>query len=104
MVLGIIGGVFAVLVGLLLYTGAQLLGEVGVRGLGGIKALCIIVPIIGLVGGAIVKTQTAVGSVLMLLAAVLGVVLIGFNVFSLLPGIFLFLGGLLGLFGLQEQS
>ena len=97
MVLGIIGGIFALLMGLIEFTIGQIGGAVGAKGAWFVEILSLVIPIVGLVGGTIVKGKALVGGILMLASAIAIFVLVGINLFSLLPGIPLLIGGILGL-------
>lgn len=103
LVLGIIGGLVALLYGLIGY-GLGSLADVGEAGSGmGMKLLSIGLPIAGLFGAGIVKAKPIIGAALMAIAAVGFVWVLGFNFFSLIPVLLLGLGALLGFLGVQED-
>lgn len=89
MVLGIIGGVIGLLIGVLGFA----LG--GVAGSGGFQFVSLAIPIAGLAGGGMAKAQPVLGGILMLVAAGATIYFFGVNLVSLLPGVFLGLGGAL---------
>ncbi len=104
MVLGIIGGIIALLIGLFGFTLGQIGSAVGAEGAGITKVLSLVIPIVGLVGGAIVKGKALIGGSLMLVSAIAIVALLGINFFSLLPGIPLLIGGILGVTNSKEGA
>lgn len=99
MVLGIIGGIFGILVGLA--EGAiGGLGEVlnvhGATNLYGLAVLTITASIIGIVGAALVGSKPRISGAVMLVAVVLGLVG-GVIFFYVLPAILLGIAGILAL-------
>lgn len=104
MVLGIIGGIIAFLMGLLLFGLGQLGSELEVEGSGIVQVLSLAIPVVALVGASIVKSKTLIGGLLMLASAIAMVVVLGINFFSLLPGIPLLIGGTLGLISSKETA
>lgn len=104
MVLGIVGGVLALLIGLVSFQLASWGGALGMEGSGLAKFLSLVVPIVGLVGGAIVKSNTVTGAVLMLLSALVIFILLGIGFFGMLAGIPLLLGGVLALLANKEDA
>lgn len=104
MVLGLIGGILAFLLGLLGFTLGQVGTAVGARGSGLMQLMSLSLPIIGIVGGAIVKSKALAGGALMLVSAAAIIAWIGFNFFALLPGIPLIIGGILGVAGSKEAA
>ena len=104
LVLGIIGGIIALIFGLFGY-GIGSLADVGEAGAGAtLKFLSLGLPIAGLIGAGIVITKPIIGAVLMGLAAVGIVLILGFNFFSLFPVVLLGLGALLGSLGSQQDT
>jgi len=103
LVLGIIGGLIALIFGLVGY-GIGSMADVGEAGAGAIlKILSLGLPIAALIGAGIVITKPIIGAALMGLAAVGLVLILGFNFFSLLPVVLLGLGALLGFLGSQQD-
>ena len=103
LVLGIIGGLIALIFGLFGY-GIGSLADVGEAGAGAtLKILSLGLPIAALIGAGIVITKPIIGAALMGLAAVGLVLILGFNFFSLLPVVLLGLGALLGFLGSQQD-
>ena len=104
LVLGIIGGLVALLYGLLGY-GLGSLADAGEAGSGGaVKLLSIGLPIAALVGAGMVKAKPIIGAALMAIAAIGFVLILGFNFFSLIPVTLLGIGALLGFLGMQEDA
>jgi hypothetical protein len=99
LVLGIIGGLVALLYGLIGY-GLGSLAE----GAGLLKLLSIALPVAALSGAGMVKAKPIIGAVLMAIAAIGFVLILGFNFFSLIPVVLLGLGALLGFLGSQEDA
>ena len=105
MILGIIGGIFGIIAGL----AAALIGGIGVAfgvakasELYGLATLAIIASIIGIVGAAIVESRTKISGVLMIVAAVLGLIAVSF--FYVLPMILLGIAGILALVRKREPE
>jgi len=104
LVLGIIGGLIALIFGLVGY-GIGSMADVGEAGAGAtLKILSLGLPIAALIGAGIVITKPIIGAALMGLAAVGLVLFLGFNFFSLLPVVLLGLGALLGFLGSQQDT
>ncbi len=104
LVLGIIGGLVALIYGLVGY-GLGSIADVGQAGAGaGIKFLSIGLPVAALIGAGMVKAKPIIGAALMAIAAIGFVLIIGFNFFSLIPVILLGLSALLGFLSLQEDA
>ena len=96
MILGIIGGIFGIIAGLVVFFPYGYEYGWGFEYLYGlVGALAIIFSIIGIVGAAIVESKTKISGVLMIVAAVLG--LISVFVFYVLPAILLGIAGILAL-------
>jgi hypothetical protein len=93
MVLGIIGGCLAVLVGFFSYGYTEavdrfgevegLLGQVSDPGL--IRIASFVAPLLAIAGGAMAKVRALLGGVLLILAAGLMYYAFGFNVFTMFP-------------------
>ncbi len=97
MVLGIIGGVIAFLMGLLGYGLGELADSTG------FKLISLLIPIVGLIGAGIVKSKPKVGGILML-ASMIGIfIVLKINILSLLAGIPLLIAGILGFAGTNEK-
>jgi hypothetical protein len=99
MVLGIIGGIFGIVVGLA--EGAigglgEALNVHGATGLYGFAVLTIIASIIGIVGAALVGTRAKTAGALMIAAVILGLIG-GLLFFFILPAILLGIAGILAL-------
>jgi hypothetical protein len=103
LVLGIIGGLVALLYGLIGY-GLGSLAEGAVEGAGLLRLLSIALPVAALSGAGMVKAKPIIGAVLMAIAAIGFVLILGFNFFSLIPVVLLGLGALLGFLGSQEDA
>jgi hypothetical protein len=102
LVLGIIGGLIALLYGLLGY-GIGSLADVGEAGSGGgLKFLSIGLPVVALIGAGTVKAKPAIGAALMGISAVGFVMVLGFNFFSMIPVVILGLAALFGFMSLQD--
>jgi hypothetical protein len=101
-VLGIFGGLVALLYGLIGY-GLGSLGA-GAQGAGLLKVLSVGLPIAALIGAGVVKAKPIMGAVLMAIAALGFVMTLGFNFFSLIPVVLLGLGALLGFLGAKEDA
>jgi len=103
MILGIIGGIFGIVAGLVVFFpygyeyGWGFEYPYGLLG-----ALAIIFSVIGIVGAAIVESKTKISGVLMIVAAVLG--LISVFVFYVLPAILLGIAGILALLRKTETE
>ncbi len=97
-IVGIIGGLIALLYGLLGYG----LGSMG--GSGGLKFLSIVVPIAALVGAGMTISKPMIGAALMGLCAITFVLILGFNFFSLIPVVLLGVGAFLAFLGAQEDA
>jgi len=103
LVLGIIGGLIALIFGLVGY-GIGSMADVGEAGAGAtLKILSLGLPIAALIGAGIVITKPIIGAALMGVAAVGLVLILGFNFFSLFPVVLLGLGALLGFLGSQQD-
>lgn len=105
LVLGIIGGLFAMLVGFFSfgYTEVaarhaeveEIFGPIANRDL--IRVVSFAAPILAIAGGAMAKVQALWGGVLMLVAALGVYAAFGFTVFTMFPLGFCLLGGVLAL-------
>lgn len=104
LVLGIIGGLIALIYGLVGYGIGSLGSAVGVEGSGMVKLVSIALPIAALIGAGMVKAKPLIGAALMAIGAIGFVLILGFNFFSLIPVVLLGLGALLGFLGMQEDA
>lgn len=103
--LGVIGGVFAMLVGFFSYGYTEAVDRYGeIEGLAEqvgnvelIRVAAIFGPLLAIAGGAMAKARALWGGVLLLLAAGLMYFAFGFNVFTMFPIAFTALGGVLAL-------
>lgn len=103
MVLGIIGGILAlVFVGLVGFWAGRVYGEIGgFLGLGGLGIEMIVLslglPVLGLIGGTIVRSRAILGGTLMLASGAVILTWLGFQSGTLVAAVPLVLGGILGL-------
>lgn len=103
--LGVIGGVFAMLVGFFSYGYTEAVDRYGeIEGLAEqvanvelIRVAAILGPLLAIAGGAMAKSRALWGGVLLLLAAGLMYFAFGFNVFTMFPIAFTGLGGVLAI-------
>lgn len=96
LVIGLLGGLVSVLYGLLGY-GLAGFAESGYPASAmGVKILSVVVPILALLGAGMVLSRPLLGGLLMGTASAVFFVLLGFNVFSLVPVVLLGCGALLG--------
>jgi len=98
LVLGIIGGLIALILGVVGY-GLGSLGDSGI-----LRFVSIVLPIAALIGAGMVKAKPVIGAALMAIAAIGIVIILGFNLVSLIPVILLGLGAILGFLGKQEGA
>ena len=102
-IIGIIGGLLALIYGLIGY-GLGSLAEIGGEGAGiFLKILSLGLPIAALIGAGMVKAKPTIGSALMGLTAVSLIIILGFNFFSLIPVVLLGVGAFLGFLGSQQD-
>jgi hypothetical protein len=93
MVLGIIGGCLAVLVGFFSYGYTEAVDRFGeVEGLLGqvrdpmlIRTASFLAPLLAIAGGAMAKVRALLGGVLLIVSAVMMYYAFGFNVFTMFP-------------------
>lgn len=104
LVVGIIGGLFALFYGLLGF-GLGSLAEAGEPGSGvGLQIVSIIIPVVALIGAGIIKTKPTIGSSLVGLSAIILILILGFNFFSMVPVILLGISALLGFIDSQDDT
>jgi hypothetical protein len=89
--LGMVGGIFGILIGLVGFTIAGFAGDVS------FQFLTLAIPIAGLVGAGIVRSEPSKGGMAMLVSAVAMCAVFGVHLLSLLPGLLLAIGGGLAL-------
>ena len=105
LVLGIIGGLFAMLVGFFSYGYTEFINEYGeieglatqVERVGLIRFVSFFAPLLAIAGGAMARIRALWGGVLMLVSAAGMYHAFGFNVFTMFPIAFAGLGGVLAL-------
>lgn len=105
LVLGVIGGVIAMLIGFSAYGYTEIIethGEIEgvaeqVDNVGLIRLTSFLAPLLAIAGGAMAKVRALWGGVLMLIAGGLMYHAFGFGVFTMFPIGFCILGGLLAL-------
>ncbi|AWB47731.1 hypothetical protein HYN69_03740 [Gemmobacter aquarius] len=105
LVLGIIGGIWAMVVGFFGFgytTFIESHGEIGtlatqVNNPDLIRAASFLAPILAIAGGAMARSRNIVAAVLLLASALSVYVAFGFNVFTMFPIGFCALGGMLAL-------
>ncbi len=105
LVLGIIGGVFAMLVGFFGYGYTEAVERYGeieglarqVDNVGLIRAASFLSPLLAIAGGAMASARALWGGILMLISAGLMFAAFGFSVFTMFPIGFTVLGGVLAL-------
>ncbi len=103
LVLGIIGGVLALIVGFFSFGYTEVIREYGeIDGLaeqvdreGLIRAVSFLAPILAIAGGAMARIRALWGGILMLISAAMMGYTFGFGVFTMFPIGFTALGGLL---------
>lgn len=104
-VLGLIGGIFGFIGAILAITLGGIAGAFEVEGASSVSGLgwdAFILSIVGIIGCVIVRSKPKVGGILMLVAAVGGVICI--SLFYLVPGILLFIAGLMGLIRKEKNN
>ncbi|WP_028492517.1 hypothetical protein [Thioalkalivibrio sp. ALE19] len=104
LVLGIIGGLIALIYGLVGYGIGSLGSAAGAEGSGMVTLVSIALLIAALIGAGMVKAKPVIGAALMAIGAIGFVLILGFNFFSLIPVVLLGLGALLGFLGMQEDA
>jgi len=105
MVLGVIGGLLAMLVGFFSYGYTEFIDQFGeIEGLaqqvdrvGLIRSVSFLAPLLAIAGGAMAKMRALWGGVLMLLSAAAMFYAFDFNVFTMFPIGFTVLGGVLAI-------
>jgi hypothetical protein len=111
LVLGVIGGVLALIVGFFGFGYTQFIaenGEVGnlakqVNNPGLVQAASLVSPILAIAGAAMARSANVVGGILMLVSSVGLYLGFGFNVFTMFPEAMCALGGILALAARQPD-
>lgn len=104
MVIGIIGGLVALIYGLISYSVGGLFDTVGADGGAFYKLLGVGLPICALVGAGMAKSNPSTAAVLMGIPAVGILLVIGFGALSLIPVLLLGVGALLSFMAAQEDA
>lgn len=112
MILGIIGGVIALLIGAVGYSAASTAGSwssavgysEGASSMQFYSIMSIVLPIVGIVGGGIVGKNAMAGAVLMALSAAGILWVFGVGVLSLIPAALLGIGAVLVFMDLNNAS
>jgi hypothetical protein len=112
LVLGIIGGLWAMIVGFFSYGYTTFIaenGEIGdwatqVANPALVKAASFLAPILAIAGAAMARSRNIAAGVLMLLSCAAIVFAFGFNVFTMFPIGFSLLGGVLALAARQPDT
>lgn len=97
-VLGLIGGIFGILSGIVALLIGGIGGAVGASGatsVVGLAMVAMLLSILGIVGSAIVKGNAKLGGIFMTVSAIGGTICI--SAFYILPGILLIVAGLMAL-------
>jgi len=103
LVVGLIGSLWgiAAAVTTALFGGlAEAFETEGASTITGLGAAAVLVSIVGLVGAAIALSKPKAGGIMMIIAAVLGIILT--SAMYVLPGLLLLVGGILALIGQRE--
>lgn len=98
-VLGLIGGIFGVIAGIIaLFIGGlgEAFGAEGTGTIGGLAFGAIIFSVLGIIGSVLVRSKGKLGGIFMTVAAVGGFICV--SAFYILPGVLLLIPGLMGLF------
>lgn len=112
LVLGIIGGLWAMIVGFFSYGYTEFIdsyGEIGhlarqVDNMALVRAASFAAPILAIAGGAMARSRNIMAGVLLLAASVAMHVGFGFNVFTMFPIAMCGLGGVLALAARQPDT
>jgi hypothetical protein len=105
LMLGIIGGLIAMVIGFFSYGYTQVTeshAEIGeafgqVQNVGLVRLASFVAPLLAIAGGAMAKVRALWGGIAMLIAAALMYVAFGFSAFTMFPLGFCLLGGILAL-------
>src|SRR5438270_6274995 len=104
LILGIVGGLFELLLAIAGYGIASIAGAGGATGTDFFKLVMMIIPIASLAGGGMSLAKPLFGGVLMLVSAVLVLIIFGFNFFTFLSIALSGIGGILALVSSQHSS
>ncbi len=104
LIFGILGGLFGLLVGLFGYLVGGIVGAGGQNGAGLFQLISIAIPIAGLVGGGMAKSNAFVAGVLMLLSAAGMLLVFGFNFFTAIPVVLSGVGGVMALISANDAK
>ncbi len=104
LVLGIIGGIIALIYGAVFYAAGSVGQAIGVEGSGFTKFLSIALPILALVGAGLVMSKPAIGAALMGIAALGIIITLGFGTFTFILILLLGIASVLGFLGMQEDA
>jgi hypothetical protein len=96
LIFGILGGIIALAIGQLGFALGSLIGFQE------LKALSFIVPVVALIGAGVVLPVPLLGAALMALSGIIFILILGFNFFTFIPVVLLFIAAGLGLGGLGE--
>lgn len=102
LILGILGGLFGLMLALFGYGMASIAGAAGVGGAGLFKLIMIVIPIAAIVGGALSIAKPLIAGILMLVSAVLVLLVFGFNGFTFLSVLLTGIGGVLAIVASQN--
>jgi hypothetical protein len=103
LILGILGGLFGLMLALFGYGMASIAGAVGIGGAAFFKLIMIIIPIAAIVGGALSIAKPLIAGILMLVSAVLVLLVFGFNGFTFLSVLLTGIGGVLAIVASQNS-
>ncbi|MDE9450570.1 hypothetical protein J3R80_08835 [Aliiroseovarius sp. Z3] len=111
LVLGIIAGIWGMIVGFFGYGYTEVIDRIGelpdlaeqVDHPGRVRAFALIAPVLALAGGAMARSAAQVGGVLLLLSAAGMYFAFGYGVFTMFPIALAGLGGLLALFAVKPD-
>ncbi|MEZ5911847.1 MAG: hypothetical protein R3D84_06115 [Paracoccaceae bacterium] len=112
LILGIIGGLWGMLIGFFSYGYTVFIdnyGEVGdfaqqVENVGLIRVASFVAPILAIAGGAMARSQNQIGGALMLAAGAGMQIAFGFGVFTMFPIAMCALGGVLAIVARQPDA
>lgn len=112
LVLGIIGGIWAMIIGFFGYGYTTFIEQNGAVGELGqqvdhplvIKAASFLAPVLAIAGGAMARSQNKTAGVLLITAGLAILFAFGFNAFTMFPIAFCALGGVLALVARQPDT
>ncbi|UWQ15456.1 hypothetical protein K3556_06100 [Aliiroseovarius sp. M344] len=111
LVLGIIAGIWGMIVGFFGYGYTEVIDRIGelpdlaeqVDHPGRIRAFALVAPVLALAGGAMARSAAQIGGILLLLSAAGMYFAFGYGVFTMFPIALAGLGGLLALFAVKPD-